>query len=82
MRNGKYVVNSIENSLVKLLYSENEEIEEVISINRFTHEIKQGDVVDIQFADNQMKSTLLEDETKQRREHAKRLMEKLMNKNK
>ena len=32
MRNGKYVVDSIENSLVKLLYSENEEIEEVISI--------------------------------------------------
>ena len=82
MRNGKYVVDSIENSLVKLLYSENEEIEEVISINQFTHEIKQGDVVDIQFTDNQMKSTLLEDETRQRREHAKRLMEKLMNKNK
>jgi hypothetical protein len=31
--------------------------------------------MDIQFADNQMKSTLLEDETKQGREHAKRLME-------
>ena len=82
MQNGKYVVDSIENSLVKLLYSENEKIEEVISINQFTHEIKQGDVVDIQFTDNQMKSTLLEDETRQRREHAKRLMEKLMNKNK
>jgi ribosomal 50S subunit-recycling heat shock protein len=82
MRNGKYVVDSIENSLVKLLYSKNEEIEEVINISRFTHEIKQGDVVDIQFADNQMKSTILEDKTKQRREHSKRLMEKLINKNK
>ena len=82
MRNGKYIVNSIENSLVKLLYSKNEEMEEVINISQFTHEVKQGDVVDIQFADNQMKSTLLEDETKQRREHAKRLMEKLINKNK
>jgi hypothetical protein len=82
MRNGKYVVDSIENSLVKLLYSENEEIEEVISIGHFTHEIKQGDIVDIQFINNQIKSTFLEDETKQRREHAKRLMEKLINKNK
>jgi hypothetical protein len=82
MRNGKYVVDSIENSLVKLLYSENEEIEEDISIGYFTHEIKQGDVVDIQFINNQIKSTFLEDETKQRREHAKRLMEKLINKNK
>jgi hypothetical protein len=68
MRNGKYVVNSIENSLVKLLYSKNEEMEEVINISQFTHEIKQGDVVDIQFADNQMKSTLLEDEMKRSRE--------------
>ena len=42
MRNGKYVVDSIENSLVKLLYSENEEIEEVINISKFTHKIKQG----------------------------------------
>jgi hypothetical protein len=47
MRNGKYVVNSIENSLVKLLYSKNEEMEEVINISQFTHEIKQGDVEDI-----------------------------------
>jgi hypothetical protein len=82
MQNGKYVVDSIEGSLVKLLYSENEKIEEVISISEFTHEVKQGDVVDIQFTNNQMQSTLLEDETKQRREHAKRLMEKLINKNK
>ena len=82
MRNGKYVVDSIENSLVRLLYSENEEIEEVINISQFTHEIKQGDVVDIELIDNQMKSTLLEDETKQRRVHAKWLMEKLINKNK
>jgi hypothetical protein len=82
MQNGKYVVDSIENSLVKLLYSENEKIEEVININQFTHEIEQGDVVDIQFIDNQMKSAFLEDETRQRKEHAKRLMEMLMNKNK
>ena len=54
----------------------------VINISQFTHEIKQGDVVDIQFADNQMKSTLLEDETKQGGEHAQRLIEKLINKNK
>ncbi len=82
MQNGKYVVDSIEGSLVKLLYSENEKVEEVISISEFTHEVKQGDVVDIQFTDNQIQSTVLEDETRQRREHAKRLMEKLINKNK
>ena len=81
MRNGKYVVDSIEGSLVKLLYSENEEIEEVISINQFSHKIKQGDIVDIQFTDNQMNSTLLEEETIKRREYAASLMEKLRNKN-
>ena len=39
------LVDSIEGSLVKLLYSENEEIEEVISIDLFSHKIKQGDIV-------------------------------------
>lgn len=81
MREGKYVVDSIENSLVKLLYNENETIEEIIEINQFNHEIRQGDMVEIQFANNKMMSTLLEDETKKRREHAKSLMAELINKN-
>lgn len=82
MRNGKYVVDSIEGSLVKLLYSENEEFEEVISIDLFSHKIKQGDVVDIHFTGNQMNSTLLEDETNKRRDYAESLLEKLKSKNK
>jgi hypothetical protein len=39
MRDGKYVVDSIENGLVKLLLPEDEAIEEVVSKEKFNHPI-------------------------------------------
>lgn len=35
MRNGKYIIDSIESGLVKLLFSEDETLEEVLNIDHF-----------------------------------------------
>jgi Protein of unknown function (DUF3006) len=82
MKEGKYVVESIENGLVKLLLSEGEEIEAVVKREEFPHSIKQGDILKVKFIDGKLTSIPLESETEKRREQAKSLMEKLLNKNK
>lgn len=82
MIEGRYVVESIENGSVKLLFSEDEEIEAVVKREEFLHPIKQGDILKIKFLDGKLISIPLESETEKRREQAKILMEKLINKNK
>lgn len=77
MREGKYIIDSIENGLVKLLFAENEEIEEVVKKDQFNHAIHQGDVLIIKIKDNQFSSTPLILETEKRRNQAAGLMEKL-----
>ena len=80
MRQGKYIIDSVENGLVKLLYSEDETIEEVVSIDEFNHPIKQGDVINIKIENEKFISKPLESETEQRREKAKQLLERLKKK--
>lgn len=79
MREGKYIIDSIESGLVKLLFSENEEFEEVVKKDQFHHPIHQGDVLLIKIEDGKMSSTPLKMETEKRRDQAARLMEKLKN---
>ena len=80
MRDGKYIIDSIENGLVKLLYSEDETIEEMVNINLFNHPLKQGDVINIKIVDENLISEILEDETNLRREKARLMLEKLKKK--
>ncbi len=81
MREGKYIIDSIENGWVKLLFAENEEKEEVINKDQFHHPIHPGDVLLIKIEDNQISSTPLIVETENRRNQAASLMEKLIRKN-
>ncbi|KAA9022920.1 DUF3006 domain-containing protein [Niallia endozanthoxylica] len=81
MREGKYIIDSIENGWVKLLLTENEEREEVVKKDQFTHPIHQGDVLLIKIENNQISSTPLIVETENRRNQAASLMEKLIKKN-
>jgi len=81
MREGKYIIDSIENGWVKLLFAENEEKEEVIKKDLFHHPIHQGDVLFIKIEDNQISSTPLLFETENRRNQAASLMKKLIKKN-
>lgn len=80
MRNGKYVVDSIENRLVKLLFVEDEEIEEIVCREQFNHPIKQGDVININIENGKLISMPLKHETETRRVRAVSLIEKLKNK--
>lgn len=82
MKDGKYVVESIESGLVKLLFSEGGEIEALVKKEEFPHPIKQGDILKVKFVDGKLISIPLESETEKRREQAKSLMERLINKNK
>lgn len=80
MREGKYTVDSIENGLVKLLFSEDETIEEFINRGTFNHPIKQGDIIQINIENGMLISIPLTDETETKRARAISLIEKLMNK--
>jgi hypothetical protein len=80
MRDGKYVIDSIESGLVKLLFSEDETIEEIVNQDQFIHTINQGDVLNIKIENGKLISVALEAETRQRREQAERLLEKLKKK--
>lgn len=80
MREGKYVVDSIENGLVKLLFAEDGVIEEIVSKEQFNHPIKQGDVIKINNECAKLISMSLESETETRRNLVASIIEKLKNK--
>lgn len=80
MLEGNYIIDSIENGIVKLLYSDDETIEEVVNKELFIHPIKQGDILKIKFVNEKLVSIVFESETEERRKQAKNLLEKLINK--
>lgn len=80
MREGKYTIDSIEKGLVKLLYYKDESIEEVVKEEEFDHEIYQGLMVQVRQNDGKIFSKPLYEETKDRLEYARNLMEKLKRK--
>ena len=82
MKSGKYVIESIENDLVKLLFSDNEEMEELVLTGQFNHPVKPGDILDIKMENGKWTSNPLPVETEKRREQAKTLLEKLINRSK
>jgi hypothetical protein len=82
MIEGNYVVESIENGLVKLLFCTDENIEEIISKEKFPYSIKQGDILKMKIVNGKLISMPLESETEKKRKQTQSLMGKLFNKNK
>ena len=80
MLEGKYTIDSIEKGLVKLLYQKDESIEEVVKEEEFDHEIHQGLMIQVRQNDGKILSKPLYEETKDRQEYARNLMEKLKRK--
>jgi len=80
VKSGKYVIESIENGLVKLLFSDDETIETLVEVDQLKHPVKPGDVLYIKIENGKWTSNPLPAETKKRREQAKALLEKLKNK--
>jgi hypothetical protein len=77
MFEGKYVVESIENGLVKLLLTNDESIEEIIKLEQLNLHVKQGDLIILELKNERLVFRPLEDETKKRREQAERLLDQL-----
>jgi hypothetical protein len=80
MRDGTYIVDSIENGTVKLLFADDETVEEFLKVDAFSRQLKQGSMMNIQFVEDSLAYTFLESETKRRKEYAEDLMNKLKNK--
>ncbi|MEK4029283.1 hypothetical protein MKZ02_12180 [Pseudobacillus sp. FSL P4-0506] len=62
MRTGKYTIDSIEKGVAKLLYREDESIEELITIETFSFDVKEGDLISIEEENGKLKLECLEDE--------------------
>ncbi|RJS59250.1 DUF3006 family protein [Bacillus sp. PK3_68] len=62
MRTGKYTIDSIEKGVAKLLYREDESIEELITIETFSFDVKEGDLISIEEESGKLKLECLEDE--------------------
>jgi len=82
MKSGIYTVDAIEKGLVKVLYRTDESIEELISLNEFPFEVKEGDIVEITVLDGGIKASYLKENTEDVKAYVKSLKEKLLNKNK
>ncbi|RNF39755.1 DUF3006 family protein [Planococcus salinus] len=80
MREGKYTIDSIENGIAKLLFQKDETIEEYLREEEFAHQIYQGLVVHVSQDDNGIISKPFYEETQERQEYARNLMEKLKRK--
>ena len=80
MLEGKYTIDSIENGMVKLLFQQDESIEEFLREEEFAHKVYQGLIVQIQHQDETIISRPLFEETIERQEYARNLMEKLKRK--
>ncbi|MBE1556355.1 DUF3006 family protein [Sporosarcina limicola] len=82
IRTGKYTVESIENDQVKLLSKEDETIAELLPVESFSFEIKEGDIVSVESngSESGFEITLLETETNEMKSKVGDLLEKLKNK--
>ncbi|TFE04039.1 DUF3006 family protein [Jeotgalibacillus salarius] len=78
MRNGIYTVDSIENGLVRLLWQEDETVEEYIAEDKFSHEISEGMLIDVKMASQKVFISKPKHElTKSRRDEMKEKMDRL-----
>ncbi|KIL46674.1 hypothetical protein KP77_28010 [Jeotgalibacillus alimentarius] len=80
MRKGLYTIDSIENGLVRLLWQEDESVEEYVADSSFSYEISEGLMIDVKEAtDETFISEPKHDLTEARRNAMKKRMERLKN---
>lgn len=82
MKPGIYTVDSIEKGMVKLLFREDESIEEVIPVEQLDTDLQQGDIVKIEIPAGDVKVEVLKEETESIKDQARRIKEELLKRNK
>jgi hypothetical protein len=79
---GKYTVDQIENDKALLLWREDESVSYVKPVTLFPFEVNEGDIINVTKDGNDLKFSLLKEETDKARKKAEELLNKLINKNK
>lgn len=82
MKPGIYTVDSIEKGIVKLLFREDEAIEEILTVEQLGVDLQQGDIVKIEIPAGDVKVEVLKEETKSIKDLARSIKEELLKRNK
>lgn len=78
MRNGIYTIDSIEKGQAKLLWREDESIEELIEVEKLRANVKEGDLIKIESLPEGLQAELLKEETEIIEEKARAFKERLL----
>lgn len=78
MRNGIYTIDSIEKGQAKLLWREDETLEEVIDVQELGVNVQEGDIIRIESLSDGLKVELLKEETESVKEKARAIKEQLL----
>ena len=81
MRTGKYTVDSIEKGIVKLLYRADEAIEELLPVETFSFDVKEGDLVFVEEKNGQLHIKDLQDEKEAILQQTRALTRELLDRN-
>jgi hypothetical protein len=79
---GKYTIDQIENNQALLLWREDEEVRYTKPVTVFPFKVQEGDIINVKKTGNELKFSLLEEETNEAKKKAEDLLEKIRNKNK
>jgi hypothetical protein len=82
MKLGKYTIDQIENDQALLLWREDESVSYVKPVTIFPFGVNEGDIINVTKVENDLKFSLLKEETDKARKQAEDLLNKLINKNK
>ncbi|WNS79517.1 DUF3006 family protein [Domibacillus sp. DTU_2020_1001157_1_SI_ALB_TIR_016] len=78
MRNGIYTIDSIEKGQAKLLWREDESIEELIEAEKLGAHVREGDLIKIVSLPEGLQVEVLEGETESIKEKARAMKEQLL----
>ncbi|MGG3452103.1 DUF3006 domain-containing protein [Domibacillus aminovorans] len=77
-RNGIYTIDSIEKDKAKLFWRDDESIEELIEVEKLRSNVKEGDLLRIEFFSDGIKVEILKEETESIKERARAIKEQLL----
>lgn len=79
MRNGIYTIDSIEKGQAKLLWREDESVEELVEVEKLGAHVGEGDLIKIESLPEGLQVELLKEETESIKAKARATKEQLLN---
>ncbi len=78
MLNGIYTIDSIEKDKAKLFWRDDESNEELIEVEKLGSNVKEGNLLRIEFFSDSIKVEILKEETESIKERARAIKEQLL----